>query len=98
MRNAEAPVILLTRAEHMRQLNSYWRQKDADRLRDECIFVEEGERSVAAALREFDPWPAEKPMSLVREMIADLPEALAGATAAGLFVLAVSVWIMVFLG
>lgn len=36
MRN-DAPIVL-TREEHLRHIASFWRQQDADRLRDEVLY------------------------------------------------------------
>ena len=56
--------IVLTREEHIRQIHSYWRQKDIDRLRDECIFEDE-ERVVARAMWEPEPAPIDKAVTAI---------------------------------
>ena len=82
----DAPIVL-TREQHVNELIDFWRQQRIDRVCDDIIFQEEGERPVIVALREFDPWPSEpRPIdwTIARDLAAALTLNFAGLAFGGL--------------
>lgn len=61
--------IVLTRDEHLRHIASFWRQQEADRLRDEVLY-DDMLRGVQIAMHEPQPRPID--WSIARDLGAAL--------------------------
>ncbi len=78
MRN-DAPIVL-TREEHLRHIASFWRQQEADRLRDEVLY-DDVLRGVQLAMLEPQP---RRDWSAARDIAAALAFNYAGIALGGL--------------
>lgn len=75
-----APIVL-TREEHIRHLNSFWRQQDADRLREDVLY-DDVLRGVQLAMLE--PQPSRIDWSAARDVARALALNFAGLAFGGL--------------
>lgn len=80
MRN-DAPAILMSRAEHLRHIASYWRQEDAARLREEVLY---DDMLCAVQLAMIEPQPRRVDWSAARDVACAVALNYAGLAFGGL--------------